>query len=149
MTDEEMMRQEQGEITVDELEDGLTAEAEQEIAEDGAQEESELVASVREGIAELFEDGWTAQELLAFSQDEGARRAIADGHSVARAACAYLRAQAAHSVVARKRGVPTVRRASAGADGGESRIEHMTDEQFDAFSRRAKEAMMAGRKVRL
>ncbi|MBR5560164.1 MAG: hypothetical protein IKU73_01980 [Clostridia bacterium] len=110
------------------------------------QEQEELLEQVRQGIGELFEDGWTAQELAAFSQDRNAQEAIAGGHSVARAACAYLRR---NQNAVRRRGVPTARTIAAGAFERENPIEGMTDEQFDAFSRRAQAAMMQGRKVRI
>ena len=43
------------EIGVDELEENLTGEVEQQQAE----ENDELVAALRQGLGELFEDGWT------------------------------------------------------------------------------------------
>ena len=47
-----------------------------------AQEAATLEAAIREGIAELFEDGWTQEELMALSQDVGVREAVAKGHEV-------------------------------------------------------------------
>ena len=137
------------EITAEELGAQMTtaAQAQEGEAIDALeQEQDQMLAQVREGIGELFEDGWTAQELAAFSQDPAAQEAIASGHSVARAACAYLRAK--HATI-RRRGVPTARTIAAGAFERESPIEGMTDEQFDAFSKRAQAAMMEGRKVRI
>ncbi|MFR5796201.1 MAG: hypothetical protein ACLUI3_12080 [Christensenellales bacterium] len=74
------------EIGVDELEENLTGEVEQQQAE----ENDELVAALRQGLGELFEDGWTTGELDAMTQDEGVKREIASGHGVVRAACGYL-----------------------------------------------------------
>ena len=133
-------------VCAQELGEELTQDApaqEEAAAQEGAQEET--LDAVREGIGELFEDGWTAQELAAFSQDPAAREAIAKGHSVARAACAYLRAK----MSARRHGVPTARTIATGAHAQENPVENMTDEQFDAFSRRAQAAMMEGKKVRM
>ena len=63
------------EIGVDELEENLTGEVEQQQAE----ENDELVAALRQGLGELFEDGWTTGELDAMTQDEGVKREIARG----------------------------------------------------------------------
>ena len=115
-----------------------------------AQEAASLEAAIREGIAELFEDGWTQEELMALSQDMGVREAVAKGHDVVRAACAYLRAkmQQMHSTM-RRRAVPVSRVSGAGSMMQGSGIEQMSDAQFDAFSRQAREAAMMGRKVRM
>jgi len=115
-----------------------------------AQEAVDLEAAIREGIAELFEDGWTAEELMALSQDMGVREAVAKGHDVVRAACAYLRAQLqAMRSPMRRRAVPVSRVSGAGSTMQGSGIEQMTDAQFEAFSRQAREAAMMGRKVRM
>ena len=115
-----------------------------------AQEAAENEAAIREGIAALFEDGWTQEELMALSQDMGVREAVAKGHDVVRAACAYLRArmQQMHSPM-RRRAVPVSRVSGAGSMMQGSGIEQMSDAQFDAFSRQAREAAMLGRKVRM
>ena len=132
----------ENEVTVDELEENLTEEMEQEQPEEESREADEAM----EGLAELFEDGWTTAEMAAFTQDEQVRGEIAMGHGVQRAACAYLR----RSMAAPHRyGVPTARTTAAGSVKPDNRIEHMTDRQFDAFSRRARAAMMEGRKVRI
>ena len=55
------------EIGVDELEENLTGEVEQQQAE----ENDELVAALRQGLGELFEDGWTTGELDAHAGDGG------------------------------------------------------------------------------
>ena len=66
------------EIGVEELEENLTGEAEQQQAE----ENDEWIAGIRQGLGELFEDGWTTGELGAMTQDEAVQREIADGHGV-------------------------------------------------------------------
>lgn len=130
------------EIGVDELEENLTGEVEQQQAE----ENDELVAALRQGLGELFEDGWTTGELDAMTQDEAVQREIADGHGVVRAACGYLK----RMLAAPKKGmVPIARTTAAGTVRPGSRIEQMSDREFAAFSKRAQEAMMAGRKVRV
>lgn len=130
------------EIGVDELEENLTGEVEQQQAE----ENDELVAALRQGMGELFEDGWTTGELGAMTQDEAVQREIADGHGVVRAACGYLK----RMLAAPKKGmVPIARTTAAGTVRPGSRIAQMSDREFAAFSKRAQEAMMAGRKVRV
>ena len=130
------------EIGVDELEENLTGEVEQQQAE----ENDELVAALRQGLGELFEDGWTTGELGAMTQDEAVQREIADGHGVVRAACGYLK----RMLAAPKKGmVPIARTTAAGTVRPGSRIAQMSDRAFAAFSQRAQDAMMAGRKVRV
>jgi len=146
---EEAQRVSAAEISAQELgaQMAQTAVEEDDAAADAqAQQQEEMLAQVREGISELFADGWTAEELAAFSQDPAAQEAIAGGHSVARAACAYLRAKQAHI---RRHGVPTARTIAASSLRQDNPIESMTDEQFDAFSKRAQAAMLEGRKVRI
>ena len=108
------------EIGVEELEENLTGEAEQQQEE----ENEEWVAGIRQGLGELFEDGWTTGELGAMTL----KRMLA----------------------APKKGmVPIARTTAAGTVRPGSRIEQMSDREFAAFSKRAQEAMMAGRKVRV
>jgi len=116
-----------------------------------AQEAQESEAAIREGIAALFEDGWTGEELAALSQDMGVRQDVAAGLDVVRAACKYLRAQMMLMKQApRRRGVPVSRAAGGGAVLPQgSRIDEMSDAQFEAFSRQAREAAMMGRKVKM
>ena len=64
------------EIGVDELEENLTGEVEQQQAE----ENDELAAALRQGLGELFEDGWTTGELAAFSKR--AQEAMMAGNKV-------------------------------------------------------------------
>ena len=123
--------------------DALDAQREDELARQ--EEQEEMQEALREGIGELFEDGWTTAELAAMCCDEAARAMIAKGASVARAACAYLK----KSGGLRKGAVPTARMAAAGMQTQENAIERMTDEEFAAFAARANEAMKAGKKVRI
>ena len=136
----------ENEVTVDELEENLTGEEEETQNPEESRETDERIAEIRAGLAELFEDGWTTAEMAAFTQDETVREEVAMGHSVARAACAYLRRGMA---APRRYSVPTARTTAAGSIRPDNRIEHMTDRQFDAFSRRARAAMMEGKKVKM
>lgn len=159
---DEMMNPMNAPVTAQEI----SGELMEDTALQAQQEAASLEAGIREGIAELFEDGWTQEELMALSQDMGVREAVAKGHDVVRAACAYLRAQlqamrsqaydpmhnpaynpAYHPM--RRRAVPVSRVSGAGSAMQGSGIEQMTDAQFEAFSRQAREAAMMGRKVRM
>lgn len=142
-------------MTEERLTLGVTArELSEELMEDGAQraaqEMGEEEARIREGVAVLFEDGWTQEELMALSQDEGVRGDIADGRDVVRAACAFVRRQLlAAQQTARRRGVPVTRAGTGEGMMEDSCIDRMSDAQFDAFSRQARAAAMMGRKVRM
>ncbi|MFR0860303.1 MAG: hypothetical protein ACLSIR_11690 [Christensenellales bacterium] len=109
------------EIGVDELEENLTGEVEQQQAE----ENDELVAALRQGLGELFEDGWTTGELDAMTQDEGVKREIASGHGVVRAACGYLK-RMLETAAARKGNVPI---ADDGGGRGAVGQRHRADER--------------------
>ena len=138
----------ENEVTVDELEENLIEDMEQEQPEEESREADEAMAAIRAGLAELFEDGWTTGELDAMTQDEGVKREIASGHGVVRAACGYLK-RMLETAAARKGNVPIARTTAAGAVRPGSAIEQMSDREFAAFSKRAQEAMMAGKKVRM
>ena len=115
-----------------------------------AQEAAENEAAIREGIAALFEDGWTSEELAALSQDMGVREDVANGLDVVRAACKYLRAQMqAMKQAPRRRGVPVARAMGGGGLPVDNRIDAMSDAQFEAFSRQARAAAMMGKKVKM
>ena len=140
--------QDAGEVTAAQLGENMAQEMNAEAqAQEAQEEQARRMEEIREGVGELFEDGWTAQELAAFSQSPAAQEMIAKGASVARAACAYLRAKG--GAYAKKRGVPTAKMIAA--EGGEQAnpIDTMTDEEFDAFARKARHAMMSGKKVRI
>ena len=136
----------------DKVKDGAAVEDyaawEQEQPEEESREADEAMEAIRAGLAELFEDGWTTGELDAMTQDEGVKREIASGHGVVRAACGYLK-RMLETAAARKGNVPIARTTAAGAVRPGSAIEQMSDREFAAFSKRAQEAMMAGKKVRM
>ena len=115
-----------------------------------AQEAAENEAAIREGIAALFEDGWTSEELAALSQNPDVRQDVANGMDVVRAACKYLRMQMqAMQHMPRRRSVPVARAAGGGGLPPENRIDAMSDAQFEAFSRQARAATMMGKKVKM
>ena len=156
--------QEQPEIGADELFDNLMQEnpPEEETppeAEQTAQEEQkeeELTPeqareqSIKNELQELFVDGWTSEELLAFSRDRGVREDIQAGKSVSRAAAAYERRRrnnAAESKQETKKGVPTLKSSATANAKDASRISEMSDAQFAELSKRAREAMLEGKLV--
>lgn len=108
---------------------------------------NELVA----GIQGLIEDGWTREMLTEFVNDETVREQVnEEGVSVRKAAFAYLQRQRTQQgKPAGKKSVPTLRTATAAGTIDSDRIEEMTDAEFEAFDRRAREAMANGKKVRL
>lgn len=135
---EELMERE--EVATQELMRGL-GEQQEELAP----EETEPAQDMREGVRQLIDDGWTREELSAMAEDEIVREELAQGVPLRRAATGFLRRMAKGNG---KRGVPTFR--TAAADGREQdRIASMSDEQFRAFSKRAMDAALAGKKVSL
>lgn len=128
-------------------------ETQEEQAEELSPEEARK-AEINEGINTLIEDGWTAEEILAFSQDAGAQEDIQkNGKTVRQAARAYERrlrqAGNAEQKPAAKRGVPTVKSASGNGAGGRDQIAEMSDKEFDAFYKQAMADSLAGKKRRL
>ena len=122
-------------------------EAEERHAGEDAQKQA-----ITQGIQSLFEDGWTSDELRAFSMDATVREDIAAGRSVRQAATAYLRrgrsAQEQPPAGANpRRGVPTRRSQATAPTRDRSAIDDMTDAEFAAFSERAMEAAMSGKRV--
>ena len=103
-------------------------------------EENMVIAPNEEiGVEEL-------EENLTGEAEQQQEEENADGHGVVRAACGYLK----RMLAAPKKGmVPIARTTAAGTVRPGSRIEQMSDREFAAFSKRAQEAMMAGRKVRV
>lgn len=126
----------------------------QEQAEEPSPEEARK-AEINEGISTLVEDGWTPEEILAFSQDAGAQEDIQkNGKTVRQAARAYERRlrqaeKAAEQKPATKRGVPTVKTASGNGAGGRDVIAEMNDKEFDAFYKQAMADALSGKKRRL
>ena len=124
-----------------------TEDAAPEAAPDAAQEEAGTIGVYREAMERLMEDGWTTEELQAMAADEDVLGALMQGETLGRAATAYLRRGAQRT--AKKRGVPTFRASATAEMNTGDPIAQMSDEEFAAFSRRAKEAALAGLKVRL
>lgn len=150
------------EVTADELFENLTREEDPEpepepepeeqpeeepVAEPEVSEEEAHKQAITNGLQMLFEDGWTHEELLAFSNDKTVRADIAAGKDVVRAAMAYERRQRSNAKPAPKKSVPTLRAPATSGAKDMSAIDEMTDAQFDEFSKRAKEALMAGKLV--
>lgn len=96
----------------------------------------------------MDEDGWTLDELKAFSQDEQVKAAIDEGASLRRAAKAYLQRQIAPQTQ-RRRSVPTSRSAGTSDAPHESAIDRMSDEEFERFAEKAHRAAMSGKRVRI
>ena len=128
----------------------VAGELMEENAAQEAQEAQELEAALREEIGMLFEDGWTAEELGALSQDGQVRADVAEGCGLIRAAARRLRREldAARQMQAR-RSLPVTRSSAAGGMREGNRIEAMSDAQFDAFAREARAAAMMGKKIRM
>lgn len=147
----ETLPADEGAISAQALMEPETGEAEQETAPDAAseaaQEEAGTIGIYREAMERLMEDGWTTEELQAMAADEDVLGALMRGETLGRAATAYLRKSAQRA--AKKRGVPTFRAAATSEMNTGDPIAQMSDEEFAAFSRRAKEAALAGLKVRL
>lgn len=113
--------------------------------------ENERLESYKKGISTLLEDGWTKEELQAFSQDETVHENLSRGMTLRQAARVYLtgnREKGRTESAKRRRAVPTTRQTAMGAAESGDMIASMTDAQFREFSKRAEAAMMAGRKVR-
>ena len=78
------------------------------------------------------------------------REALAAGATLRRAAKAFLtRARQQEGAASRRTGVPTARNTAAGSGEESERIESMSDAEFERFSRRARQAMMQGKAIRL
>lgn len=156
---QELMRPETGEGQA--AGEALEDEAEEsgslmDTAEDDDQEEEadaqraaqEAVADYRAALERLMDDGWTMQELQAMIADGEVLRALHRGETLSRAATAYMR-RGAQARRPHKRGVPTFRAQATEDTRDDDPIARMTDAEFAAFSRRAKEAALAGKRIRL
>ena len=145
------------EALIDSLTSEQTEEQTEQPAEEQPAEEEEQISpeqaqrnAIQSGISALFEDGWTADELTAFSKDAKARADIKAGKDFMRVANAYLmRQMQAEKPAGGKRGVGTIKSATTAGVNNCNRIEDMTDKQFEEFSRRAYEAAMSGKKVKM
>ena len=129
--------------------DGGPSDGEPGDAETGEQDTAlDALGRYREALERLMDDGWTMDELTAMCADDGVRRALEQGETLTRAATAFMRrgAQARRTA---KRGVPTFRAAATEDTREDDPIARMTDAEFAAFSRRAREAALAGKRIRL
>ena len=115
-----------------------------------AKPESPNVEAYRQGVQSLIEDGWTREELAAFAADNTVREELAEGVSLRKAAKSFLvRANKANSEAApRRRAVPTSRNTAAGTGEQEDPIASMSDAEFEKFSKRARQAMLEGKRIR-
>lgn len=107
-------------------------------------------AEITSGLNSLIDDGWTMEELRAFSSDEQVKQDVNSGMGIRKAAKAYLQREAApkEATPSKRRSVPTAKTAGAGNVPEENKIENMTDAEFARFSDRAQEMMMEGKRVR-
>lgn len=141
------------EANADEIFEALTSDdppaQEEQEEEEPEQEEEDPNAAIKNGIIALFEDGWTQEELEAFSNDPQARADIKAGKDVIRAAMAYTRRSKAAVKPAAKKSVPTFRNAATAGAKEQNRIEAMSDEEFARFSDRMYEEAMSGKRIRL
>ena len=108
-------------------------------------------AAVSAGLTALTEEGVTSEELLAFSQDEGAKKDIKAGKDVIRAFMAYSRrkatAEKAEPAQEVKKAVPTVKAQGTAETVERDTIKNMSKKEFAEFSQRAREAALEGKKV--
>ena len=121
---------------------------------EGAQEDKaqpaqdDQVRAYTEGITNLYDMGWTQEEVAALIADPEALRDIRDGKTVGQAAHAFMkRQQSAAQKPAPRRSVPTVKTAGGAARNGGSRIKEMSKEDFRKLSERAERAMLDGKNV--
>lgn len=107
-------------------------------------------AEITSGLNSLIDDGWTMEELRAFSGDEQVKQDVNSGMSIRKAAKAYLQREAEpkETTPVKRRSVPTAKTAGTGNVPEENKIENMTDVEFARFSDRAQEMMMEGKRVR-
>lgn len=109
------------------------------------------VEEYKAGINTLIQDGWTRDMLVAFTSDAAVKENLAGGMTLRQAATAYMFSrnakQAEPPTPTKRAAVPTVRTATASAPPDEDRFAEMSDKDFDAFVKRAREAAYAGKKV--
>lgn len=97
-------------------------------------------------VQTLIDDGWTAEELQAFVADDEAQADMANGKSVRQAARAFEKRQVAPAKT-KKQSVPTFRNPATSGAKSHNLIADMSDADFAAFSDRAYQALMEGKKV--
>ena len=142
----------QAEVTPEMVDSLLTEPAQQEPEQPVQEPSAEDVRKndLNAGLNELLEDGWTVDELQALVLDDQVRADIKAGKSLMRAVNAYERRQknAAASAPAKK-GVPSVRSASAANNMDVNRVAEMSDAEFAKFYKKSKSDALAGVKIRL
>lgn len=126
------------------------AEEQQEQQVEEPAQENERQNELSAGLNELFEDGWTVEELEKLVLDEQLRADIQAGKNLMRAVNAYTRRQKTEAAPAAgaKRAVPTVRTASNSGAAEHNKFEDMSDKEFDAFYKQAMDDSLAGKKRR-
>ena len=142
--------EQRAEVSAAELMQGDGAQEKQ---AEGAQEEKaqpaqdDQVRAYTEGITNLYDMGWTQEEVAELIADPEALRDIRDGKTVGQAAHAFMKRQSAAQKPAPRRSVPTVKTAGGAARNGGSRIKEMSKEDFRKLSERAERAMLDGKNV--
>lgn len=109
-------------------------------------------AALIAGIESLAEDGWTGDELQAFSQDPQSREDIDGGKTVRQAFRAYIKRQTAAEskpAASKKTSVPTLRQSATSAAKDETLVANMSDEEFDKFRAKAMALAQEGKRVRI
>ena len=133
------------ELMQDSGDQGKQAEGAQEDKAQPAQDDQ--VRAYTEGITNLYDMGWTQDEVAALIADPEALRDIVGGKTVGQAAHAFMKRQNSAQKPATRRSVPTVKTASGTPKGGGSRIKEMSKEDFRKLSERAERAMLDGKNV--
>ena len=144
-TDEQRTEVSASELMQDSGDQGKQAEGAHEDKAQSAQ--GDQVRAYTEGITNLYDMGWTQEEVAALIADPEALRDIRDGKTVGQAAHAFMKRQNSAQKPATRRSVPTVKTASGTPKGGGSRIKEMSKEDFRKLSERAERAMLDGKNV--
>ena len=144
-TDEQRAEVNASELMQDSGDQGKQAEGAQEDKAQPAQDDQ--VRAYTEGITNLYDMGWTQDEVAALIADPEALRDIVGGKTVGQAAHAFMKRQNSAQKPALRRSVPTVKTASGTPKGGGSRIKEMSKEDFRKLSERAERAMLDGKNV--
>lgn len=145
-TEEQSAEVNASELMQDSGDQGKQAEGAQEDKAHTAQDDQ--ARAYTEGITNLYDMGWTQEEVAALIADPEALRDIVGGKTVGQAAHAFMkRQQSAAQKPSPRRSVPTVKTASGTSKGGGSRIMNMSKEDFRKLSERAERAMLDGKNV--
>ena len=144
-TEEQRAEVSASELMQDSGDHGKQAEGAHEDKAQPAQDDQ--VRAYTEGITNLYDMGWTQEEVAALIADPEALRDIRDGKTVGQAAHAFMKRQNSAQKPATRRSVPTVKTAAGTPKGGGSRIKEMSKEDFRKLSERAERAMLDGKNV--